>query len=325
MAPTTTMATSGFVLPAPLSCATFTHSNVCSGCKRHRLCCSSRPCSSSVKMQSTGPSSSSSSSCTGGTGAVSRRVFFKVTCATLASATAVNLNVDESFRLKGGFGASAAEGPFTLPALPYAYDALEPRISEAIMVAHHDTHFKTYVANLNAAISDMGSMKITDDASLISVLADMDVMIPNESMRARIRNNGGGYLNHKLFFAQLAAKPRPLDASSQLGKAIQRRFGSVDELKAIFLAEAGALFGSGFTWLVRDTNGEVSIVKTANQDNPIMGGKVKGLSPVLACDCWEHAWYLEYGPKKKDYFPQWWASIDWPVVDQVYKTAAGSF
>lgn len=241
-----------------------------------------------------------------------RRSFLATTLSAAAGVSLGTLKIhpEDEIALASG----DVSGPFSLPPLPYAYDGLEPRISERIMRAHHDGHFGTYVKNLNAAVADLPNKnKVMNDSSLKELMHNLD-SISDAKLRTRIRNNGGGYLNHKLFFAEMSSKPQPLPDDSALANSIQKCFGSIDKLRDTFLAEATSLFGSGFTWLIRDSDGTLSIVRTPNQDNPVMNNQ----TPILACDCWEHAWYYQYGPAKKDYFPQWWASIDWPVVDHVY-------
>lgn len=205
---------------------------------------------------------------------------------------------------------------FSLPPLPYGYDALEPHISEKIMHFHHDMHFNTYVKNLNAALADLPNPPTTDKA-LRTLLADLSV-IPDSAIRTRVRNNGGGYLNHKQFFSQMTPSGRALRSDLAITKAIESKFGSIDEFKTKFLGAATTLFGSGFTWLVRTADGKLEIVQTPNQDNPVMNG----VTPVLGCDCWEHAWYTQYGPKKADYLPEWWSVVDWVAVNDAFVNAA---
>ena len=166
------------------------------------------------------------------------------------------------------------------------------------MKYHHDAHFATYVNNLNSTISKLPNPSvIKDDSTLKSCLLNLSSSIPPE-FQSRIQNYGGGYLNHKLFFSLLSPQPKPLPNSSSLSSAINDKFGSMDKFKEEFLNQAASLFGSGFTWLVIDQRGQLSIMKTPNQDNPVM----MGLLPVIGCDCWEHAFYVDYGPKKNDYF-----------------------
>lgn len=213
--------------------------------------------------------------------------------------------------------AGADAGSFPLPALPYAYDALEPYISAEIMHAHHDTHFATYADKLNKAVAQLPpNVAPQSDAALVDLLANL-AAVPDDALRTAVRNNGGGYLNHKMFFAQMAKDAPRLSNDSPLGRAICSQFGSFDTFRAEFMDKATTLFGSGFTWLVKGPDASVSIVRTPNQDNPAM----QKLTPVLACDCWEHAWYYQYGPKKKDYLNAWWNVIDWAAVNDTFVNA----
>lgn len=195
---------------------------------------------------------------------------------------------------------------------------------------HHDTHFAGYTKNLNSVVSDIladintasklfppSPIKITDDESLKAALQPANMAVLPVQFKDRLRNNGGGYLNHKQFFYIMSGQPTELFPKSPLGMAINKEYGSFDSFKTDFLGTAASLFGSGFTWLVMDDGGQLSIVKTPNQDNPVM----MGLTPILPCDCWEHAWYSQYGPAKKDYFEQWWQTIDWKKVNKIYVSA----
>lgn len=250
--------------------------------------------------------------------AVSRRAFF-----TLAASTAVGATLTP-LMFPGVAQAVAATttttgtgGPFVLPGLGYAYDGLEPYISEKIMRAHHDAHFATYVKNLNAAVGELPArQKVSDDAGLRALLAKLD-SVQEVGLRTRLRNNGGGYLNHEMFFAQMAPKPQALREDAPLMVAIRKRFGSMDKFRDEFLGSSAKLFGSGFTWLVTRGAEDVEIMQTANQDNPVMSKQVA----VLACDCWEHSWYYQYGPTKKEYFAAWWNVIDWSVVNDTFVKA----
>lgn len=239
---------------------------------------------------------------------LSRRAFLSITAIVVAEPY-LSKHV-----AKAETGASSV---FLLPPLPYSYDALEPHISSQIMHAHHDSHFATYVEKLNKALNQLPSnISVSSDQELVDLLRRLD-SISDGSLKTAIRNNGGGYLNHKLFFSQMAPAPSQLPDSSPLALAIRRKFGSFDQFKTEFLSMAAALFGSGFTWLVKNKDGSVNIIQTPNQDNPAM----QNLKPILACDCWEHSWYYQYGPKKKDYFTSWWNVVDWTVVNDVFTKA----
>jgi Fe-Mn family superoxide dismutase len=197
-----------------------------------------------------------------------------------------------------------------LPALPYAFDALEPHIDARTMEIHHDKHHAAYVANLNKALdgsSDLQSMSITE------LLSNLD-RVP-ENIRTAVRNNGGGHFNHSLFWKIMRAGGggQPV---GELGEAITSTFGTFDDLKTK-LAQAGATrFGSGWAWLyVKD--GKLEVGSSPNQDSPIMeGGK-----PVLGIDVWEHAYYLNYQNRRPDYIAAWWNVVNWDEVAENFGKA----
>jgi Fe-Mn family superoxide dismutase len=193
--------------------------------------------------------------------------------------------------------------PFTLPALPYAFDALEPHIDKLTMEIHHDRHHKAYVDNLNKALP--GATK-----SLEELLATVS------SQPVAVRNNGGGHWNHS-FFWQLLAPATGKQPSAALLAQIQKDFGSLDNLKAEFGKAATSRFGSGWAWLIVK-DGKLVISSTANQDNPLMDvAEVKG-KPILALDVWEHAYYLKYQNKRADYINAFWNVVNWDFVSQAF-------
>ncbi|MEN9958785.1 MAG: hypothetical protein RLZZ474_1029 [Bacteroidota bacterium] len=193
--------------------------------------------------------------------------------------------------------------PFTLPALPYAFDALEPHIDKMTMEIHHDRHHKAYVDNLNKAVG-------TSTKSLEELLATIS------TQAIAVRNNGGGHWNHS-FFWQLLAPATGKQPSAALLAQIQKDFGSLDNLKAEFGKAATSRFGSGWAWLlVKD--GKLVISSTPNQDNPLMDvAEVKG-KPILALDVWEHAYYLKYQNKRADYINAFWNVVNWDFVSQQF-------
>ncbi|KAI0566739.1 superoxide dismutase [Gracilaria domingensis] len=209
----------------------------------------------------------------------------------------------------------SADAPtaFALPDLPYSYDALQPYIREDIMRAHHDAHFAGYVKKLNVALKQLADGSVKDDAALKKLMAKLD-SVGDVSLRTQIRNNGGGYLNHKQFFETMTSGGSALSNKCALAKHIDRQFGSFEKFEKEFIDTAIGLFGSGFVWLVLDSD-RLRITKYANQDNPALEGDVL---PVLGCDCWEHAWYYQYGPKKADYIKQWWKVVHWSRVSDIY-------
>lgn len=199
--------------------------------------------------------------------------------------------------------ASAASGEFTLPPLPYAYDALEPNIDKLTMEIHHTKHHQAYVNNLNKAIKEGN---IAAD-SLEALLADVS------KYPTAIRNNGGGHWNHSFFWKLM--KPGGGGApSGKAADAINQSFGSFDELKKQ-INEAGLKrFGSGWAWLIRNNEGKLIVGSTPNQDNPLMDVSELRGKPVLGVDVWEHAYYLKYQNKRGDYLSNWWNVINWDEV-----------
>ncbi len=196
-----------------------------------------------------------------------------------------------------------------LPKLPYAYDALEPYIDTETMIIHHDKHHATYVANVNAALEK--HPEIGED--LEALLADVD-SIPAD-IRQAVINNGGGHLNHALFWELLS--PEKQEPTAQVLAAIEEAFGSFDEFKAAFTQAATTRFGSGWAWLVVNENGKLEVLSTANQDTPISQGK----APILALDVWEHAYYLKYRNVRPDYIKAFFDVINWEKVAELYSKA----
>lgn len=206
---------------------------------------------------------------------------------------------------------------YTLPDLPYAYDALEPHIDARTMEIHHTKHHNTYVTKLNDAIAsaDLDAPECIDD--LITKVADLP-----DSVRTAVRNNGGGHANHSLFWTILSPKGGG-EPTGALADKIQSTFGSFDDFKKQFAAAAAGRFGSGWAWLVVKPDGAIAICSTANQDNPQMGEAVAGCSgiPVLGLDVWEHAYYLNYQNRRPDYIAAFWNVVDWAKVNDYYTRA----
>ncbi len=201
----------------------------------------------------------------------------------------------------------AAAGPFTLPPLPYAYDALEPLIDARTMEIHHDKHHAAYVANLNKAVAefpDVAKMPVAD------LLKDLNA-VP-EKIRAAVRNQGGGHFNHSLFWQTL--KKDGGDPAGDLAKAIDSTFGSFAAFKDSFSKAAVGQFGSGWAWLVINAGKQLSIEPTANQDSPISQGK----QPLFGVDVWEHAYYLKYQNRRPDYVAAFFHVINWDFVSERY-------
>jgi Fe-Mn family superoxide dismutase len=198
---------------------------------------------------------------------------------------------------------------FTLPALPYAHDALEPHIDTLTMQIHHGKHHQAYVDNLNKAIVGTGHETKTLD-ELISIAG---------SISPAVRNNGGGHWNHSFFWETLSPNGGGIP-TGKTGQAINEAFGSFDEFKTKFNAGGVGRFGSGWVWLLAN-DGKLEISSTPNQDNPLMDvAEVKG-TPILGIDVWEHAYYLKYQNKRPDYLTAIWNLIDWNKVDERFAAA----
>ena len=196
---------------------------------------------------------------------------------------------------------------FSLPALPYAPDALEPHIDKATMEIHHGKHHNAYVTNLNKALESAPELA---DKSIEELLANNLAIVP-EAIKAPVRNNGGGHYNHSLFWTILVpgAGGTPV---GHLAAAIDAAFGSFDEFKVKFAAAATTRFGSGWAWLSKTADGKVEISSTPNQDNPFMEGK----HPIIGLDVWEHAYYLHYQNRRPDYISAWWNLVNWVEAEK---------
>jgi Fe-Mn family superoxide dismutase len=200
---------------------------------------------------------------------------------------------------------------FELPALPYAEDALEPHIDARTMGIHHGKHHAGYTNNLNTALqghADLAAKSIED------LLGDLD-SVP-EGIRTAVRNNGGGFANHSLFWSVMSPDGGG-EPSGELAEAIKAKFGSFDDFKAAFSKAAGTRFGSGWAWLYVDGAGELAVGSTPNQDTPLMDGN----TPILGLDVWEHAYYLNYQNRRPDYVGAWWNVVNWDKVAELYAAA----
>ncbi len=197
---------------------------------------------------------------------------------------------------------------FTLPDLPYAFDALEPHIDAKTMEIHHDKHHAGYTNKLNAALENHPDLA---EKSIDELLSSIDALPAD--IRGAVRNNGGGYANHKLFWEVMKPKGggKP---SGALAKAIDETFGSFDAFKEKFINAAKTQFGSGWAWLVLNTKGELEVTSTPNQDSPISQGKF----PLLGLDVWEHAYYLKYQNKRPDYCEAFFNVINWEKVEDLF-------
>jgi len=195
---------------------------------------------------------------------------------------------------------------FQLPELSYDYDALEPHIDSLTMEIHHSKHHAGYTSKLNAAISgtELEGMSIED-------------LLANHNDNPAVRNNGGGFWNHKFFWGLMCPSGGGSPEANLL-EAIESTFGSFDNMKSEFAQAAMTRFGSGWAWLCVGNNGELLISSTPNQDNPLMDGSG---TPILGIDVWEHAYYKKYGPGRGDYINAWWNVVDWPAVNSLYNSA----
>lgn len=192
---------------------------------------------------------------------------------------------------------------FTVPALPYANNALEPHVDARTMEIHHDKHHGAYVSNLNAAVDKAPELQ---GKSIDDLLKNLNA-VP-EAVRTAVRNNGGGHWNHSMFWEIMSPKGGG-EPAGKLADAIKGSFGDFAKFQEQFAAAAMGRFGSGWAWLVKD-GGKLAIVSTPNQDNPLMDGK----HAVIGLDVWEHAYYLCYQNRRADYIKAWWSVVDWPAV-----------
>ena len=201
---------------------------------------------------------------------------------------------------------------YTLPDLPYPKDALEPHIDARTMEIHHGKHHQAYVNNLNKALEGhpMGSKPVEE------VLKNIND-VPQEKRQAVI-NNGGGHANHSLFWQVMSPKGGGAP-KGDLAKAIETDLGGFDKFKQDFAAAAAGRFGSGWAWLVVDGGGKLQVTSTLNQDSPLMDGH----TPILGCDVWEHAYYLNYQNRRPDYVSAWWNVVNWDKVAELYGKARG--
>lgn len=197
---------------------------------------------------------------------------------------------------------------FTLSALPYAYDALEPHLDALTMEIHHSRHHQTYVNGLNAALE--GS--VYTEWSLERLLREIQALPPE--LQPAVRNHGGGHANHSLFW-QVMAPAGGGEPEGELSEAIAQCFGSFEQFKQQFIQAALSRFGSGWAWLVQDSEGALQVTSSANQDSPLMDG----LTPILGLDVWEHAYYLRYQNKRPEYVGAFFNVINWQQVAAWYQ------
>ena len=199
---------------------------------------------------------------------------------------------------------------YKLPELPYSYDALEPHFDAATMEIHHSKHHQGYVNKLNAALEEAG---LTDKNI-------EDLFGTTSKLSTGIRNNGGGFYNHSLFWSVLSPNGGG-EPKGKVAEAIQESFGSFDAFKDTFNNAAATRFGSGWAWLIVDENKKLKVTSTPNQDNPLMDVATDNGTPILGLDVWEHAYYLNYQNKRPDYIQAFWSIVNWDEVEKRYLAA----
>lgn len=202
--------------------------------------------------------------------------------------------------------------PAQLPPLPYEYSALAKAIDAETMKLHHDRHHATYVENLNEALKPQSNLQ---NRSVEALLRDLN-SVPEE-IRTKVRDNGGGHLNHTIFW-QIMSPDGSGQPTGAIAQAINQTFGSFDNFRKQFNAAGGDRFGSGWVWLVRNPQGQLQITTTPNQDNPIMNGNF----PILGNDVWEHAYYLRYQNRRAEYLNNWWTVVNWQEVNRRFQLAS---
>ena len=195
-----------------------------------------------------------------------------------------------------------------VPPLPYAYDALEPHIDEQTMRIHHDKHHAAYVNNLNAALEKAPQLQQKSVDDLVRGINSVP-----EEIRTAVRNNGGGHVNHTMFW-EIMGPGKGGASTGRVGEAISSSFGSFDSFKEQFAKAGVGRFGSGWVWLI-DAGGKLVIESSANQDSPLMEGK----KAILGLDVWEHAYYLKYQNRRPDYITAWWNVVNWDEVNKRFK------
>jgi len=195
---------------------------------------------------------------------------------------------------------------FELSKLPYEYNALEPYIDAKTMEIHHTKHYQAYTDNLNKALEGVD----TEHASIEKILSELDMN------NKALRNNAGGYYNHKLFWDIISPEKNPIGENLQ--KALEKSFGSFEGFKESFTKTAMGQFGSGWAWLCKNLDGNLELVATSNQDNPLMIG-MSGGTPILCLDVWEHAYYLHYQNRRAEYVEAFWNIVNWNKVEELYE------
>ena len=241
-----------------------------------------------------------------------RRNFLSILGATTGAAALGTFPAISIAQVGSTKQAGTKSGPFQLDPLPYAYDALEPHIDAATMRFHHDNHYATYIKNLNEAVSKYPQLRTKSAEALLRQLDS----IP-EDIRTTVRNNGGGYVNHKMYW-EIMGPSAGGAPSGAIAEAINKTFGSFDTFKQQFNQAGVKRFGSGWAWLVRNKQGNLQVISTANQDSPLL----EGLYPIMGNDVWEHAYYLKYQYRRADYLSAWWNVVNWSEVNKRFQQAS---
>jgi Fe-Mn family superoxide dismutase len=206
------------------------------------------------------------------------------------------------------------KGPYTLPPLPYKFSDLEPNIDAETMELHHDKHHAAYVKNLNDAIAKAPELATKSPVELIKSLDTVP-----EAIRTAVRNNGGGHVNHSMFW-EIMKPGGGGDPTGAIGDAIKGTFGSFDTFKTTFNDAGTKRFGSGWVWLVKSRDGKLGVMTTPNQDNPMLAEY--GAYPIFGNDLWEHAYYLKYRNRRADYLKAWWNTVNWDEINKRFAMAS---
>jgi Fe-Mn family superoxide dismutase len=202
---------------------------------------------------------------------------------------------------------------FELPSLPYAYNALEPHVDEQTMTLHHTKHHNSYLTKFNSAIEGHSELAGKSAEEIVAMVDSLP-----ESIQTAVRNHGGGYVNHSLFW-QIMGPNGGGAPTGPLAEAINSLSGSFEAFKEQFSTAAAGRFGSGWAWLVVDKDGKLAITSTPNQDSPLS----QGMTPILGLDVWEHAYYLNYQNRRPDYIAAWWNVVNWARVNELFVQARG--
>ena len=244
-----------------------------------------------------------------------RQAIKTLTAAALASTALSRIPSFADAPATAPAAAPAPTGPYTLPPLPYGYDALEPYIDTETMHLHHDKHHKAYVTKLNEALAKEPSF--TPPASVDDLVAKLDA-VP-ESIRTAVRNQGGGHANHSLFWQTLRSDKEKIRMISDgaFAKAVTADLGGLDKLKAEMAEQGGKIFGSGWVWLVLDGGKKLTVLTLPNQDSPL----TEGHYPLFGIDVWEHAYYLKYHNVRADYITAIWNVVNWDFITSRYTAA----